>query len=696
VDKKLIYLYSTTIFLGAFLLFQIQPLVAKHLIPHFGGAPAVWTTCMLLFQTLLVGGYAYAHLLTLLKRKGQVYLHLFLLAASLFFLPLSHLDDTPAVISNSPTAQVLYLLVTSIAMPYLFLSASAPLIQYWFICDNRGRSPWKFYALSNAGSLAGLLTYPFLVEPWFDIDRQGVLWGWGYGLFVGLYAFCAVLPILVRRFDLDAGMGSEEETGAVVPERVWRDRPGDVALWFGCSACGSATLLAITNQISQQVAAVPFIWVATLSIYIGTYIVCFAGKRWNSHGMNAIYLVIAALLIPLVLTVGNAWHLPEQTSIFLIALAACCMICHGQIASLQPKPSALTYYYLTIANGGAAGAVLISLLAPIVFTSYVELPILVVCVVAIFLLAIYRTRRSCLVPQWLVWLGGTILVMQIFFAGLYIKTINTGVVTSSRNFYGTLKILMKEDSLGHRLDLNHGITIHGSQYQEQNLRGYATTYYGPYTAAGLALRLHPRRLESNVNQRTLRVGLVGLGVGTLASYGEPGDTFRFYEIDPDIIRLAEERFTFLKDSRARIEIVEGDGRVSLEKEAQNGNQGRFDLLIIDAFNNDAIPVHLATREAVGIYLRNLQPDGILLFHISNRLLDLMPVLHAHAKAYGLSILSIHTPGEPDMGRLDTNWAILSHNQAFLNNEQVKTRASSFSPVLINWTDRFASIWKVMN
>jgi hypothetical protein len=688
------YLFPITIFLGSFLLFQIQPLMAKHLIPYFGGSPSVWTTCMLFFQTLLVAGYAYAHLLTLLKRKKQVYLHLSLLVVSFFFLPLSHLDGTPSLVSNSPIMNILNLLIVSIAMPYLLLSASAPLIQYWFVHDHHGKSPWKLYALSNTGSLIALLSYPFIFEPWLDIYKQGLYWVWGYGFYAGLCALCAAAPLSGGRFGLtmpDAGMDSDEETAAAAHEPAPRIPFGDAAFWFACSACGSATLLAITNQISQQVAAVPFLWVLTLSIYIGTYIVCFAGRCGYSNGMSAFYLVITILFTPLTLMDGN----PLQVPLFLGVLATSCMICHGQMARLQPRPSALTYYYLTIACGGAAGAVSIALLAPLIFTSYMELPVLLASDVAILLVAIYRTRSSNASPRWLVWLGAAGLGVQILFAGIYTRNINLNVVESSRNFYGTLKVLREEDSLGEKLSLKSGATIHGSQYQNQNFRGYATTYYGPYSGAGLALRLHPRRLTGDGYQRTLRVGLVGLGVGTLASYGEPGDIFRFYEIDPAVIRVAKERFSFLKDSRALIEIVEGDARLRLEKEAQNGNQGRFDLLIIDAFNNDAIPVHLATREAVHIYLQHLQPDGILLFHISNKLLDLMPVLNAHAKEFGLSSINVVTPDELRMGRSEASWAILSRNRTFMNNEQVLSRSRPVTATQINWTDRFASILKII-
>lgn len=685
------YVHALTIFLGSFLLFQVQPIFGKYLTPHFGGSPSVWTTCMLFFQTVLIAGYAYAHGLSYLSRRKQAYLHLGILILSLFSFPLLLPDLLPLASYRTPVATILRLLATMVGVPCLLLAASAPLIQYWFITDNRGTSPWRLYAFSNAGSLLALLSYPFLVEPYLDIDHQGAVWGWGYFVYLACCFTCAAWPLL-RRQPAMAGVESGSVSGSAGKTRI----PAvDLILWFACSACGSATMLAITNQICQQVATVPFILVQTLAIYLGTFILCFGTGRVYSPWLRATFLLLALVSTQLSLTVGSGLDLHWQVALFMGALVAGCMLCHGELVRLQPCSSALTLYYLTIAVGGAVGAASISLLAPLVFRSYVELPLVIAADMALFLAAAYRLRQGQGTGRWLVILGGSLLALQLVFSGYYVRTLNTDVLESSRNFYGTLKVMLEKDPFGMSLNLKHGVTTHGRQYQEKALRHYATTYYGPYTGAGLALRLHPHRLATTGGQRNLRVGIVGLGAGTLATYGEPGDVFRFYEIDPDIIRLARDRFTFLRDSDARCEVIAGDARISMEMEAEQRAYQNYDVIIIDAFNNDTIPVHLATREAVELYLRHLKADGILLFHISNRLLDLMPVFARHGEQLGLAFAEIISPGEPNAGHSAASWVILARNGAFLDNGQVSSRFAPIPGRRVDWTDRYASILKVL-
>ncbi len=687
--------YAITIFLGSFLLFQVQPILAKQLIPLFGGSPAVWTACMLFFQTVLVAGYAYAHGLTYLKKRKQAFVHLCLLGSGLLFLHLDLASSRPVIGMDSPIPTILWLLTTSVGFPFLMLSASAPLLQHWFIAGNQGKSPWKLYALSNAGSLMALLSYPVFFEPLIGISSQARIWGWGYTLYLTLCGVCLFRLLQgdnASKYPTD-GAAEQSTKGQGTSITI-----ADTVLWFACSACGSAMLLAVTNQICQQVAVVPFLFVLTLAVYLMTFIACFGVKRASDKRLSAAFLVVSFVFTVLALTAGNGFSLPVQMSLFIGTLVSCCMICHGQLVRLRPAPSALTFYYLVIALGGAGGAGFISLLAPQLFDSYVELPFLVIVVSLLFTVGAWRTRASKETPRWFLWLGGAILCSQIFFSQFYVRVLNQGVVESSRNFYGTLKVVEETDALGRRLTLKHGVIVHGRQYQDGSLRNLATTYYGPDTGAGLALRLHPRRFDAtgDGNKRQLRVGLVGLGVGTLASYGETGDTFRFYEIDPAIISLAQKHFSYLHNSKARIEIVAGDARLSLQREARQGGQDKFDILVIDAFSNDTIPVHLITREAVELYLSQLRDDGILLFHISTRVLDLMPVLATHAAAYNMAAIKVVTPDEPNVGRYESHWAILTKNRIFLENELVRRWSCKFSPRKIDWTDKFASIWHVLN
>lgn len=685
-------LYAITIFLGSFLLFQVQPLLGKQLIPHFGGSPAVWTTCMLFFQVALIAGYGYAHGLTLLGRRAQLCLHLLLLGLALAFLPPDLTARLTDASTESPVTAILWLLTVTAGLPFVLLSASAPLTQYWFMQGRPTSSPWRLYALSNAGSLLALLSYPVLIEPRIDISGQSHIWGWGFVFYLALCALVMTRSLLQKESSpatAELSEGSDKSAPRISP---W-----DALFWLACSAFGSATLLAVTNQICQQVATVPFLWILPLAAYLVTFIACFASRRAYSLPLRGVFVIVATAFTMIALTAGNGFGLPAQLLLFIGVLIACCMICHGELVRLQPHSSSLTAYYLVIAAGGAVGGAFISLLAPLLFTSFVEMPILVAADISLLLTALFRARDREKMPHWLLWLGGTALAGQLLFTGTYIKVLNNVVVESCRNFYGTLKVFQETDALGAKLSLKHGNTLHGSQYQDANLRDIATTYYGPYTAAGLALRLHPNRLNmaGSSGQRRLRAGFIGLGVGTLASYGITGDTFRFYELDSAVIRLAQERFTFLGDSHARIELVPGDARLNLAREARQGGKQQFDVLVVDAFSNDSIPVHLVTKEAVELYLGHLRPDGLLLFHVSNILVDLLPVLASHAEAFGLPAVSIVTPDEPGMGRREASWAVLTANKAFLENDQVRSRAKPLPSRQISWTDSFAGIWQVL-
>ena len=481
-------LYSITIFLGSFLLFQVQPLLGKQLIPHFGGSPEVWTTCMLFFQTALIAGYAYAHALTFLGKRAQAFLHLLLLGVALLFLPPDLTARLTDAGTESPVTTIIRLLTTTVGLPFILLSASAPLIQYWFMQGRPTCSPWKLYALSNTGSLLALLSYPVLFEPRMEIGGQIRLWGWGFVLYLVL---CA---IGLSRSLLQGGTSALPEEMAGEPEMISVAQSGnlsvrDALFWFACSACGSATLLAITNQICQQVATVPFLWVLTLAAYLATFIACFGSRRVYSLPMRGLFVVVALIFCPVVLTAGTALDLYTQLLLFMGVLISCCMICHGELVRLKPPLSALTSYYLVIAAGGAAGGAFISLLAPLLFTTYVEMPVLVAADTSLLLTAIYRARRREKMPRWLLVLGGAALAAQLLFAGVYIRNLNNGVVESRRNFYGILKVFLEKDALGTKLSLKHGNTLHGSQYQDPGLRDMLVPAASPATESSMLVQV---------------------------------------------------------------------------------------------------------------------------------------------------------------------------------------------------------------
>lgn len=689
------YIYYGAIFLGSFLLFQVQPILAKQLTPLFGGTPSVWTTCMLFFQTVLVAGYGYAHLLSRLKRQGLPLVHLGLLGISFLLLNLDLSPHRPDLSPDTPIPTILRMLSTSAGLPFLLLAASVPLLQHRFVTRHQGDPHDRTYALSNAASLLALLSYPLVVEPRFDVVEQARFWWWLYAAYALLCAGC-----LLSRAKLSPG--PEEPSPGNQPSAAGTAGVAGMSLaeageWFACSACGSAILLAVTNQIGQQVSVIPMLWVATLAIYLTTFIICFSTSRASGPRSDAAYLSIAFVSAILALTAGNGFPLPVQLTLFAGVLFPACMLCHGRLATVRPTVAGLTAYYLVIAVGGASGGVFMALVAPQLFTSYVELPFLMIAVCFIYLAGAWRGRVRTGHRRWPYILGGVLICCQVLFSGYYVRVINRGVIESSRNFYGTLKVVRERDGEWHKLSLKHGVIVHGSQYLDQARRHDATTYYGPDTGAGLALRLHPLRSAADGASagRGLRVGLAGLGVGTLATYGEPGDSFRFFEIDPREIHLAREHFSFLRDSRAQVDIVTGDARQSLEREARQANPAKYDVLVVDAFNSDNVPVHLITREALRLYLGLLQPDGILLIHVTTSGLDLMPVLAGHAEAMGVTLKCIVTPDEPEVGRYWSRWAILTNNQAFLERAEVKERFADFSPRRVAWTDRFSSVWQVI-
>jgi hypothetical protein len=687
--------YALTIFLSSFLLFQVQPLIGRYILPWYGGSPAVWTTCMLFFQVALLGGYGYAHLATLLARKKQGWLHLGLLAAALLFLPLAPSPNIwkPAP-EDAPVLKILLLLLVNIGMPYLLLSATAPLVQHWFVRSFPGRSPYRLYALSNFASLLALLSYPFLVEPRLTLARQVAAWGWGFVAFVLCCGWCA--------FQSGGGRGPDDGAPLVAATsvEVAEERPGvlTMALWLLLSACGSALLLATTNQLCQEVAVVPFLWVVPLALYLMTFTLCFNSERWCDRLLWGMLLVGAVIPACRVLHLGVNVNLAVQLLVYLAALFACCMVCHGELARSRPDPRHLTSFYLIIATGGALGGVLVAVAAPLLFNGFWEYPLALAASCLVALIAWYRNGAFVGAPRWLPLLLAAGQVALLVFTGNYLRTYQPQTLFSSRNFYGVLRVINDDDKIGAKRTLMHGRVVHGSQYTDPDRRRWPTTYYGPDSGAGLALRLHPRRLAAAPLERSLRVGIVGLGTGTLAAYGEKGDTFRFYEINPEVIALSDRWFSFRRESGARLEMVPGDARIMLESELKRHEPQRLDVLLIDAFSSDAIPIHLLTRECFAIYRQHLNPDGILLVHVTNRFLDLAPVVRAQGESMGLRTALVNSPADDQRGVGKADWMILTNNGRFLDSVAVRAKLAPapapHSPPLI-WTDDFAGLWQIL-
>ena len=670
-----------TIFLSAFLLFQVQPIMGRYLLPWFGGSPTVWTTCLLFFQVLLLAGYVYAHWLGSrpIRRQGPV--HVALLAVSLLFLPtVPSLRSSQYLSGADPSGRILLVLAATVAGPYFLLSATGPLLQRWFNLQQPDRPPWRLYALSNLGSFAALLSYPFAVEPFVRLHTQ--VWIWS-ALYAGFAALCGWTAWKVRAIP----------AAIAPPEPPASERPAwwTVLFWVALAMCGSILLLATTNQISQDIAVNPFLWVASLSIYLLTFILAFESDRIYRR---AAFAVAAGVLAPVASVVPSAsvsLSIPAQLAIYLAAQFAASMICHGELARSRPASRHLTMFYLAIAAGGALGGVFVALIAPRIFTEFSEYPIGLAsaCLLAFVgwlrtgALALWtRSNFAIRVPLMALLLGGITSAIAAVMLG------NLPGLASARNFYGILRVTEQHDRNGPLRELRHGTIRHGFQYLNEPQRSWPTTYYGPHSGAATVL--------TALNRPDRKVAIIGLGAGTMAAWGRLGDTFRFYEINPEVVAMARKWFTYLKDSGARTEVALGDARVNLERELSTGQSHDFDLIAVDAFSSDAIPLHLLTAECGDIYRQRLKPGGLLLLHISNRALNLEPVARGLAQRLGWQAFLLVAGDDFDTGESSSHWVLITDDDAFLERSRIKFASSPWTsrPPLL-WTDDFASLWHVL-
>lgn len=692
--------YAITIFLSAFLLFQVQPLIAKVILPWFGGTPAVWTACMLFFQVLLLGGYSYAHLVSSrLPPRGLAALHAVLVLGSLWFLPISPDDGWKLSGGDIPVARILGLLVFTIGLPYFLLSTTGPLLQESFRRET-GHPPYRLYALSNVGSLLALLSYPFVFEPQLTLRMQILAWSTGYTVFAVLALWCAVT--FARIWRPAAADGGETAAAAPAAERP---KLKDILLWLALAACGSVMLLATTNQLCQEVTSVPFLWVLPLSLYLFTFIICFDHERWYHRNTFVVLLAIAVLLACYAMFEGNDMTMWQQLAIYSATLFVCCMVCHGELVLSRPAPEHATLFYLMVAAGGALGGVLVAIVAPLVLRGFWEFHIgLVATVVLAFVASLARGSMRTNIPR-PVWIGGGALGVALAIAvGLVVGREGRsvlGIIESTRNFYGVLHVSREEDLYtdnGPKYELMHGTIQHGFQYIDPDKRDWPTSYYGPPTGVGLAIEHHPRRRAKDPKDRTLRIGVVGLGCGTVAAYGQKGDVVRFYEINPEVVRLSDKYFTYRKDTPAEVDVVLGDARIMLERQLANGRPQKFDVLVIDAFSSDAIPMHLLTKEAVNLYRQHLKPDGMLCIHISNRFLDLKGVVLGIAQAVGMPCVLVETLDDDERGLNTSTWVVLTKNWEFLSDPVVAKASAPCWPNTgepLVWTDDYGSLWQVI-
>jgi hypothetical protein len=702
------FIFGVSAFLSAFLLFQIQPMIGKVILPWFGGAPAVWSAAMLFFQVLLTGGYAYAY--WLMRRKRQAVVHVSLLALTLIVLAaLSFVWKSPITPDASwkpsnvalPLLDIFKLLAVSVGLPYFLLASNSPLMQAWFSRAFPERSYAKLYSLSNAGSLLGLLAYPILIEPNLPLQRQGWMWSTGFAFFDFLACWIAIR-------NGRSPLPSTPEPDTVSPSP--RPSLALMSLWVALGATASLFLLSVTNQISQEVAVIPFLWILPLALYLLSFILTFSGEGGYNRKTCSLLFVAAAFLTLFVLLNSTRLHVYWQILSYCLLLFSACMLSHGELYLLRPAANHLTAFYLMISIGGALGGMFVSLVAPVIFNGYWEFFVGLAMTIAIVLSLrgeIAESKQSrgmeggaLVAPllrnnvshraRFIFFVFGLVTLMLVL-VGAYFS----GSLYAKRNFYGVIRI--REGLTGKpprpAYLMAHGITVHGLQFIGAN-RALPTTYYGRDAGAGLAILNHPRYGHG------LKVGMLGVGTGTLAVYGQPGDVYRMYEINPIVVDLAEGRggyFSFIQDSRAEVTMVLGDARLSLERElAETGSQ-HFDVLVLDTFSSDSIPVHLVTKEAFALYLDHLASGGVIAAHITNLHLDLQPVFWQLARHYGLNMARIEYGGDDD-GGYASHWVLLTRDAAFLRTPAIQQRTvdlSGYSAPIKLWTDDYSNLFQIL-
>jgi hypothetical protein len=671
------YLHAATIFLSAFLLFLVQPVIAKQILPWFGGAASVWATCLVFFQSALLCGYAYADWTArFLTPRRQAALHVTLLAASLLLLPI--IPDArwqPGSEGDTgPTVLILGLLGATIGLPYFLLSTTSPLVQAWFWQRFQHAVPYRLFALSNFASLLALLAYPVAVEPFLPLAVQSYAWSAAYAVFVVL---CAATAIASSRRAVQAAAQRDPAQAREAAARppTWRER----LLWITLAAMGSCLLLAVTNHLTQNIASIPFLWVVPLSIYLITFILCFDHPRWYHRPLFLAALVVA---LPVMAWFSGSLSLWTAAPIFAAGLFVCCMFCHGELYLLKPGPRYLTNFYLMISVGGALGALLVGVAAPNVLPGYFEIEItLVACAALLFV-------RTAQVRWWLSAATAAVLVATVAIAAHSVNTYRSHTRVMVRNFYGVVRTRDFRDPVPFRA-MYHGGIKHGGQLLDPGLRSAPSSYFGPTSGYG--------RVFASLPEGPRRIGVIGLGAGAIGAYARRGDVFRFYEIDPQVAAVAMMEFSYLRDSPAQIEVVLGDGRLSLGREPDQ----QFDLLAIDAFSGDSIPMHLVTREAMEVYLRHIKPGGAIVFQATNRYVDIAPVVERLASAAGLTAVMVSDFPENSRGAdywlADTDQIIVTRNHELLSAEPVRSAAQPLvpRPDFRIWTDDFYNLLRVL-
>ncbi|HWA36911.1 MAG TPA: fused MFS/spermidine synthase [Burkholderiales bacterium] len=628
----------------------------------------MWTTCLVFFQSILLAGYAYADLTLRLGARRQAMLHIGLLALSLATLPILASTGWKPQGDEEPITRILLLLVATIGLPYFLLSTTTPLLQHWYWRRFQSAVPYRLFALSNFASLVALLGFPLLFEPAFDLTQLG--WGWSF-LFVAFAFLCAGTAWL-----------SLSDTQAIQVEKARSEKPstGVQLQWLGLSAMGSVMLLAVSNHITQNISSVPFLWVLPLALYLVTFILAFDHPRWYHRLTFTLWMII---LLP-----AMAWYVPSldlktAAPLYLVGMFVGCMFCHGELARLKPDPAHLTRFYLMMSLGGALGAVLVAIVAPLVLRGYYELGIALIALSVVFVLRIEKLAR---VGAAVAGIGVVVLVYRA--ADDYSR----GVRVMERDFYGVVRTADHETPVRYRA-MYHGGIMHGGQLLGEEFRNTPADYFSPGSGYGRVFQ-SLRELQPN---RPLSVGVIGLGAGVIGAWMKPGDRLAFYEISPRVVDVAESEFTFLRNTLAEKEIILGDGRLSLEREPPRG----YDVLGIDAFSGDSIPMHLVTKEAMALYVKHIKEDGVIVFQATNRFVDLLPVVKRLAAEFGLEAYNVADVPSASEGKefwySSTDQVIVTRNRKLLEAPLLLEAAEPIEdrPDLPTFTDSHHNLLRIL-
>ena len=677
------FVYAATIFLSAFLLFQVQPMIAKFVLPWFGGSAAVWSASLLFFQLLLLAGYLYAHcLIRYLKPKQQVGVHCTLLLISMVTLPIIPKDYWKPVGGSDPLSGILLLLGATIGLPYFLLSSTSPLLQAWYLRARSGVIPYRLFALSNFGSMLALLSYPFLVEPNIALRLQARIWS------IAFVAFAVVCGLAAWR-----SRSGTDALQAAAQEDAQPPSFSTILLWISLAACASTLLLATTSHLTQNVAPIPLLWIAPLSIYLLTFILAFESdkiyQRWLFLPLGLVAL--GAFTYGMSEYENNTDVIKRLIPMLCGALFIACMVCHGELAQRKPHPRYLTLFFLMVSLGGALGGLFVALLAPHIFPNYWEMPIAITGLGV--LIAIVLSYDDNGAPRPLA-VRASLLIVALSF-GVYLARLerkaNKDYILAARNFYGVLRV--RDDPPGDAVNgirvLIHGTINHGTELLGPGGGRIPTSYFGETSGISRAIR-------TKGEKGPIRIGILGLGAGVTATLARAGDTLHYYEINPLVFQIAQTKFDFWKDCPADKHLYFGDGRLTLEgmKESEN-----LDFLAMDAFTSDAVPMHLLTREAYAVYARHLKPDGVLAINISNRYLTLEPIIAQAAKEMGWSGVKIYDDGSAETYYVGNTWVLLTKAPAVFSHPNFQDASASplqASSSCSAWTDDYTNIAQILN